>query len=118
MGALNELPYRRVGAGDFWVEDNNSAYYNTYCNVAQVLRRHPARRRSQRVRAPDEPTQYSYAIVVNFNRPPDWQQPYRGAGIFVHVRTGATAGCIATSAANVVTMLRLLRSGDTITIVA
>ena len=64
------------------------------------------------------PTQYPYSIVVNFNRAPDSKTPYRGAGIFVHVRAGATAGCIATSSANVVTMLRTMRSGDTITIAA
>jgi L,D-peptidoglycan transpeptidase YkuD (ErfK/YbiS/YcfS/YnhG family) len=55
---------------------------------------------------------------VNFNRAPDRRTPYRGAGIFVHVRDGATAGCVATSSANVVTMLRTMRSGDTITIAA
>ncbi len=64
------------------------------------------------------PTQYAYSIVVNFNRAPDTKTPYRGAGIFVHVRTGATAGCISTSSANVATMLRTMRPGDTITISA
>ncbi len=28
------LTYRHVVAGDYWVEDNNSAYYNSYRNVA------------------------------------------------------------------------------------
>jgi L,D-peptidoglycan transpeptidase YkuD (ErfK/YbiS/YcfS/YnhG family) len=64
------------------------------------------------------PSQYGYSIVVNFNRAPDTKTPYRGAGIFVHVRAGATAGCIATSSANVVSMLRTMRPGDTITMTA
>jgi L,D-peptidoglycan transpeptidase YkuD (ErfK/YbiS/YcfS/YnhG family) len=114
------LTYRKVKAGDFWVEDNNSAYYNSYRNVSQggfgaTL---PLSDPNGSERLSNYPSQYGYSIVVNFNRAPDRKTPYRGAGIFVHVRAGATAGCIATSSANVVTMLRTLRSGDTITIAA
>jgi L,D-peptidoglycan transpeptidase YkuD (ErfK/YbiS/YcfS/YnhG family) len=114
------LTYRHVKADDFWVEDNNSAYYNSYRNVSQggfdaTL---PLSDPNGSERLSNFATQYGYSIVVNFNRAPDRQTPYRGAGIFVHVRAGATAGCIATSSANVVTMLRTMRSGDTITIAA
>ncbi len=114
------LTYRKVKAGDFWVEDNNSAYYNSYRNVSQggfdaTL---PLSDPNGSERLTNYPSQYGYSIVVNFNRAPDRQTPYRGAGIFVHVRAGATAGCIATSSANVVTMLRTMRSGDRITISA
>jgi L,D-peptidoglycan transpeptidase YkuD (ErfK/YbiS/YcfS/YnhG family) len=114
------LTYRHVKAGDFWVEDNNSAYYNSYRNVSQggFDASLPLSDPNGSERLTNYPTQYGYSIVVNFNRAPDRQTPYRGAGIFVHVRDGATAGCIATSSANVVTMLRTMRSGDTITIAA
>lgn len=112
------LTYRRVKAGDFWVEDNNSAYYNSYRNVSQggFDASLPLSDPNGSERLTNYPGQYAYSIVVNFNRAPDRKTPYRGAGIFVHVRAGATAGCIATSSANVVTMLRTMRSGDTITI--
>ncbi len=114
------LTYRHVTTGDYWVEDNNSAYYNTYRNVAQggFNASLPLSDANGSELLTNYPTQYGYSIVVNFNRAPDTKVPYRGAGIFVHVRTGATAGCIATSATNVVTMLRTMRPGDTITIAA
>ena len=114
------LTYRRVKADDFWVQDNNSAYYNSYRNASQggFNASLPLSDPNGSERLTNYPTQYGYSIVVNFNRAPDRQTPYRGSGIFVHIRDGATAGCIATSSANVVTMLRTLRSGDTITIAA
>ena len=114
------LPYRRVGTGDFWVEDNNSAFYNTYRNESQggfdaTL---PLSDPNGSERLLSFPGQYDYVIVVNFNRAPDSQRPYRGAGIFIHVRgSGATAGCVAVSSSEMVTMLRSMRPGDTVTIV-
>ena len=114
------LSYRRVGTGDFWVEDNNSAFYNTYRNEAQggfdaTL---PLSDPNGSERLLSFPGQYDYVIVVNFNRAPDAQRPNRGAGIFIHVRgSGATAGCVAVSSSEMVTMLRAMRPGDTVTIV-
>ena len=114
------LSYRRVGTGDFWVEDNNSAYYNTYRNESQggfdaTL---PLSDPNGSERLLSFPGQYDYVIVVNFNRAPDALRPYRGAGIFIHVRgSGATAGCVAGSSGEMVTMLRTMRAGDTVTIV-
>lgn len=114
------LPYRRVAAGDFWVEDNNSAFYNSFRNASQggfdaTL---PLSDPNGSERLSDYPGQYAYVIVVNFNRSPDSRVPYRGAGIFLHVRgSGATAGCVAVSSSELVTMLQLMRPGDTITIV-
>lgn len=114
------LPYRRVAAGDYWVEDNNSGFYNSYRNVSQggfdaTL---PLSDPNGSERLSDYPGQYAYVIVVNFNRAPDTRVPYRGAGIFLHVRgSAATAGCVAVSSTEMVTMLRLMRPGDTVTIV-
>jgi L,D-peptidoglycan transpeptidase YkuD (ErfK/YbiS/YcfS/YnhG family) len=114
------LTYRRVKADDFWVQDNNSAYYNSYRNASQggFDASLPLSDPNGSERLTNYPSQYGYSIVVNFNRAPDRRTPYRGSGIFVHIRDGATAGCIATSSANVATMLRTMRSGDTITIAA
>ena len=114
------LLYRPAGVGDFWVEDNNSAYYNSFRNEAQggfdaTL---PLSDPNGSERLTDYPGEYAYSIVVNFNRAPDRRTPYRGAGIFVHVRgNGATAGCVALSQSEILTMLAYLRPGDTITIV-
>lgn len=79
------LTYGHVGAGDYWVEDNNSAYYNTYRNVAQggFKASLPLSDPNGSERLSNYPTQYGYSIVVNFNRAPDTKTPYRGAGIFV-----------------------------------
>jgi L,D-peptidoglycan transpeptidase YkuD (ErfK/YbiS/YcfS/YnhG family) len=113
------LPYRRVAVGDFWVEDNNSAFYNTYRNESQggfdtTL---PLCDPDGSERLLDFPGHYDYVIVVDFNRAPDVRKPYRGAGIFLHVRgNGATAGCVAVSSSEMVTMLRAIRPGDTVTI--
>ncbi|MET0838053.1 MAG: L,D-transpeptidase family protein [Marmoricola sp.] len=88
-----DLPYRKVRAGDYWVQDNRSAYYNRYRNKAQGgfrwwLRSGP--NTSERLR--DYPNQYEYAVNTAFNRN---QVRHRGAGIFLHVNgSGATAGCV------------------------
>lgn len=114
------LLYRHAGAGDFWVEDNNSAYYNQFRNESQggFAATLPSSDPNSSERLTDYPGQYAYAIVVNFNRAPDAQVAHRGAGIFVHVRgNGATAGCVALSQSEVVTMLSYMNPGDTITIV-
>lgn len=90
-----DLPHRQIRAGDYWVEDNRSAYYNRYRNKAQGGFRwwlpQSDLNSSERLRA--FPTQYEYSIVMGFN----YATPvrYRGAGIFLHVNgPGATAGCV------------------------
>ena len=61
--------------------------------------------------------QYRYVAVINFNRPPDAEQAYRGFGIFLHVKNGkGTAGCIGITAGQMKQVLRYLRPGDKITI--
>lgn len=87
------LPYRQVQRGDFWVEDNASAYYNRFRNQSQGgfrwwLRSGP----DTSERLSDYPTQYEYVVNTGFNQD---QVRHRGAGIFLHVNgRGATAGCV------------------------
>ncbi len=87
------LPYRKVRAGDYWVEDNQSAFYNRYRNKSQGGFRwwlKSGADTSERLK--DFPTQYEYAVNTAFNRN---QVRHRGAGIFLHVNgSGATAGCV------------------------
>lgn len=115
------LPFHRVVDGDYWVQDNGSAYYNDLRNASQGGFRWwlPSSDPDSSERLQDYPGLYAYAIVVNFNRSPDQRILHRGAGIFVHVRgQGPTGGCVSVSAAEVVTMLRTMQSGDAITITA
>jgi L,D-peptidoglycan transpeptidase YkuD (ErfK/YbiS/YcfS/YnhG family) len=87
------LPYRKIRPGDYWVEDNQSAYYNRYRNKsAGGFRWWLKSGQNTSERLADFPTQYEYAVNTAFNRD---QVRHRGAGIFLHVNgRGATAGCV------------------------
>jgi L,D-peptidoglycan transpeptidase YkuD (ErfK/YbiS/YcfS/YnhG family) len=89
------LDHRTIRRGDYWVEDNRSAYYNRYRNKAEGGFRWwlPQSRQNSSERLRDFPTQYEYSIVTGFNY--DAPVRHRGAGIFLHVNgKGATAGCV------------------------
>jgi L,D-peptidoglycan transpeptidase YkuD (ErfK/YbiS/YcfS/YnhG family) len=113
------LPYHRVRSGDYWVEDAESRYYNTLRNKSQGGFRWslPSSSPNSSERLQSFPVQYRYAVVINFNRPPDRRVKGRGSGIFLHVKgSGATAGCVAITAAQLRTVLAYLHSGDKITV--
>jgi len=89
------LSHRTIEPGDYWVEDNRSAYYNRYRNKAEggFRWRLPQSAADSSERLSDFPKQYEYAIVTSFNYAA--QVRHRGAGIFLHVNgSGATAGCV------------------------
>jgi L,D-peptidoglycan transpeptidase YkuD (ErfK/YbiS/YcfS/YnhG family) len=89
-----DLPYRRIRKGDYWVEDNQSNYYNRYRNRSQGGFRWwlPSSRVNSSERLRDFPVQYEYSVVTSYNYAA--QVRHRGAGIFLHVNgSGATAGC-------------------------
>ncbi len=88
------LGYRMIRRGDFWVQDNRSAYYNRYRNRAQGGFRWwlPSSHVNASERLSDYPRQYEFAVVTSFNRQ---QVRHRGSGIFFHVNgPGATGGCV------------------------
>lgn len=90
-----DLRHRTIAAGDYWVQDNTSAYYNRYRNKADGGFRWwlPASDVNSSERLRDYPTEYEYAIVTGFN----YAHPvrHRGSGIFLHVNGGGpTAGCV------------------------
>lgn len=90
------MPYRDVRRGDYWVQDNDSAYYNTLRNKRRggFRWRLPTSDDNSSERLRDYPQQYAWSVVVDFNRPPDAVR-HRGSGIFLHVNgDGATAGCV------------------------
>ena len=106
------MPYHQTRKGDYWVGDNASRYYNRRRNAADGGFR---RAESENLRAYG--AQYRYVAVINFNRPPDVQQAYRGFAIFLHVKNGTgTAGCIGITEGQMKQVLRYLRPGDKITI--
>ena len=87
------LAYRRIGKGDYWVEDNRSAYYNRYRSRSQGGFRWWLRSgENTSERLTDHPAQYEYVVNTSFNLS---QVRHRGAGIFLHVNgRRATAGCV------------------------
>jgi L,D-peptidoglycan transpeptidase YkuD (ErfK/YbiS/YcfS/YnhG family) len=90
-----DLDHRTIHAGDFWVQDNRSAYYNRYRHKSEGGFRWwlPQSDRNSSERLTDFPVQYEYAVVTSFNYAA--QVRHRGAGIFLHVNgSGATAGCV------------------------
>ncbi len=113
------LPYHRVRKGDFWVGDNQSKHYNSLRNQSQGGFRY--RLGSSSINSseylPHYPSQYRYAVVINFNRAPDYRKTYRGTGIFLHVKgSGATGGCVGISKHQMLVVLAYLKLGDRITI--
>lgn len=110
------LPYHRVKPGDWWVQDQNSLFYNQLRN--QSLGGFLARTSSSE-RLADYGPVYAHSVVINFNRAPDRKVIGRGSGIFLHVNgKGATAGCVSITKANLRTLMSYLRPGDRITITA
>ncbi len=113
------LPYHRVRQGDWWVQDNNSKYYNHLRNQKQGGFAVTTRGANGSERLLDYGKQYAHVVVINFNRAPDKRVRKRGSGIFLHVNSGRgpTAGCVSITKAQLVTILSQLQSGDRITIV-
>ena len=88
-----DLPYRKIRSGDFWVQDNQSRFYNRYRNKSQGGFRWWLRSGANTSeRLTDFRRQYEYSVNTSFNL---GQVRRRGAGIFLHVNgSGATGGCI------------------------
>jgi L,D-peptidoglycan transpeptidase YkuD (ErfK/YbiS/YcfS/YnhG family) len=91
----SRLSHRTIVPGDYWVEDNRSAYYNRYRNKAESGFRWwlPQSAFNSSELLTDFPKQYEYAIVSSYNYGARIRR--RGAGIFLHVNgRGPTAGCV------------------------
>lgn len=85
-----KLPWRQVTPNSDWVCDDQSPYFNTW------------QERDDPSLIPwsddvehleDYPTQYAWACVIEFNRPPD-VVPDRGCAIFLHCAKTGTGGCV------------------------
>jgi len=103
-----KLRYRQVAEGDFWVQDNESAYYNRYRNQAEGGFRWwlPSSDPDSSERLTDFRLQYRLSVVTDFNVA---QVRHRGAGIFLHVNgDGATAGCVSAPGVFMDKLIRVL----------
>jgi L,D-peptidoglycan transpeptidase YkuD (ErfK/YbiS/YcfS/YnhG family) len=103
------LPYHQLTADDWWVEDNNSAYYNQMRGASQggfdTGAPESSLNGSEHLVTHSIP--YQYVVVIDFNRWPAVRQ--RGAGIFLHVNgAGSTAGCVSVPLPTMVAILRWL----------
>ena len=101
------MPYHRVTAQDWWVEDPQSRYYNTMRTAQQggFPLTEAGARGSERLA--NYPVQYHNALVIDFNMHP--AVPGRGAGIFLHdlsASGGPTAGCVAVPATVLIRILQ------------
>jgi L,D-peptidoglycan transpeptidase YkuD (ErfK/YbiS/YcfS/YnhG family) len=111
MGPVDDrwkLRYRQVESGDFWVQDNESAYYNRYRNQAEGGFRWwlPTSDPDSSERLTDFRHQYRISVVTDFNIK---QVRHRGAGIFLHVNgDGATAGCVSAPGVFMDKLMRVL----------
>ena len=99
-----KLPWRQVTPNSDWVCDEESPYFNTW------------RERGGPGLLPwsddvehleDYPTQYAWACVIEFNRPPD-VVPARGCAIFLHCSERATGGCVGLKREDMLAVLRWL----------
>ena len=99
-----KLPWRQVTSNSDWVCDENSPYFNTWQE-----RGDPALTpwSDDVEHLEDYPTQYAYAFVIEFNRPPD-VVPDRGCAIFLHCGEGGTGGCVSLPRADMLAVLQWL----------
>lgn len=97
------LPYRVLDGSEYWVDDENSPYYNTMQFGEPNGRWSSAEHLSSMGRS------YCYSIVVDYNRWP--VIPVKSSAIFLHVDVGVpTWGCIAVEESKMVKILNWISS--------
>ena len=97
------LPYRVLDGSEYWVDDENSPYYNTMQFGEPNGRWSSAEHLSSMGRS------YYYSIVVDYNRWP--VIPGKSSAIFLHVDVGVpTWGCIAVEESKMAKILNWISS--------
>ena len=104
------LPYRKITKYDYWVDDINSIYYNTWVNSQET----PGEYVSEHLI--DHNPSYNYALNINYNSA---CTPGEGSAMFLHGYngTGQTTGCIAISEDCMKVLIRTVNSSTRILIV-
>jgi L,D-peptidoglycan transpeptidase YkuD (ErfK/YbiS/YcfS/YnhG family) len=95
-----KMPYRRVTAESFWVDDPASPHYNTWVEGGMNGGWQSAERLS------DYPREYAYAVVIEYNTAD--RIPGKGSAVFLHCGSKPTSGCIAVPEAELLKILRWL----------
>lgn len=85
-----KLPWRQVTPNSDWVCDDQSPYFNTWQERGDP---NLIPWSDDVEHLEDYPTQYAWACVIEFNRPPD-VVPDRGCAIFLHCARTGTGGCV------------------------
>ena len=104
------LNYRKITENDYWIDDINSPYYNTWVNSSDT----PGDYTSEKLIEHD--ISYNYALNINYN--PDCT-PGLGSAVFLHCYngSGSTTGCIAIPEKNMKTLVKEVDSSTHILIV-
>jgi L,D-peptidoglycan transpeptidase YkuD (ErfK/YbiS/YcfS/YnhG family) len=104
------LDYRKITEYDYWIDDVNSPYYNTWVNAADT----PGDYQSEHLI--DHNPSYNYALSINYNVD---CTPGLGSAVFLHCYngTGFTTGCIAISENHMKTLVKEVDSATRILIV-
>lgn len=105
-----QLTYRQVTEYDYWVDDTESPYYNTWINSLE----NPGDYTGEHLI--DHSPQYNYVLNINYNSD---NTPGLGSAIFLHGYNGKgqTTGCVALSEKYVKTLVREADSSTRILIV-
>ncbi|QGQ94259.1 hypothetical protein EHS13_04715 [Paenibacillus psychroresistens] len=97
-----KLPYTKTSPNDYWVDDSQSTYYNTWQNGPVNGRWSSA---EKLLRKDDL---YDYAVVINYN---PMQISGKGSAIFLHIwssEASGTLGCTAMSKSELLMLMRWL----------
>lgn len=95
------ITYRKLDGSEYWVDDENSQYYNT------MQFGDPNGRWNSAERLIDFPGYYNYSIVIDYNRWP--VVPGKSSAIFLHCDMGIyTYGCVAIPEQNLINIINRL----------
>ncbi len=96
-----DIPYRVVKSEDKWIDDVDSADYNTWISGETSAKSYEKLKRDDDL--------YEYALITSYNRKPIVKGS--GSAIFIHVWRGpdsTTAGCVAMDKKNMIYLLKKL----------
>ena len=111
-------PYYELNHNIYWVSDPNSPYYNKWVDVTTDEKTynysymHTCKKMDwlESEHLIDFKTQYQLAIVIEYNINPTRKN--KGSAIFLHVKNKEyTAGCIAVSKEEILTIIKWLENG-------
>jgi len=98
-----KLSYRKINNNDYWVDDPNSKYYNTWVDIRNVKKDWNSAEHLYSYKKA-----YKYGVVINYNMNPIVSG--NGSAIFLHNSTnGPTAGCISIPESSLVSMMKAIK---------